>query len=393
MKFKTEVDLADEPPIPDKLRTKMVRIVRGAKKIAIQEQTGPKSFKQVNALFLKVDGPRDHPSDSLDAIVEAAAKIMHVRWLEKTAEQETADVLQFRIQAECVAGSGTRRGGRPHFLFKWDPDEDDVGTEDLDHFRDEILLELVDRLRAQGDRDAGHIEELHSTILEQARMNVEPIAAASRMGELGGQIMQQAFGLYQHLLETKYSEEAARAEQEGKTKRSEAMYTRLDRYFTFASKAVGDQVGAYIKKKMGGGNAATEEEEERAERATRKVNNEETDEDEENAEDLEHPLAALCEVFGSSLTPQQRKKMREDLSADLIGLFDELFCAANDDEVVELWLHIKDTADPTQLLKLFAMLDPVQTEYYQNVAKAVDQLQSEEAEEEAEEEDGDDTDA
>ena len=395
MKFKTDqarLELADDPPIPDNLRTKMVRILKGAKSISIQEQTGAKTFKQVNALLLKVDGPRDQPDDPIDTIVEAAAKVMHARWLERNADAETLDAVQFRLQAVCVSGGKARRA-RPHFLFLWEPDDEDLSTDDLVDYREEIWIELLDRVRAQGDRDMAHIADLQATILEQARMNVEPIAAAGRFSEIASTMMMQSMNLWQSLLQSQFSQESARSEHEEKTKRSEAMYNRLDKYFGFASSVVGDQFAEYLKRKMGGSNV-TEEQSRQARRATAKATRtapqtaqteespkteeEPKDEDEiEDDEEMEH-IAIICDMFGSSLTVQQQKKMREVFSTEVMDLFIELFCAETNDEAAEIFLLIKSSATLPQLLELHAMLDATQMELYQGVSKAVAVLTAEE---------------
>jgi hypothetical protein len=218
-------------------------------------------------------------------------------------------------------------------------------------------------------------------------MNVEPIAAAGRISEMGSTVLVGALNLYQNLLQTQYSQESARAEEEGKTKRSEAMYNRLDKYFSFASSAVGEQVGAYIKRKMGGGNAATEEQSRQARRAAAQTERAkatptetETVEEDETEDDIEHPVAVLCEVFGSSLTPKQHKKMREVFSPEIMDLFVELFCSETDDEAVEIFQLIKSSAPLPQLIELHALLDAEQMGLYKSVSKAVDKITAEEPE-------------
>lgn len=372
MRYKNTPDLADDPPIPDTLRTKMVRITRGAKKIAIREQVGGSSFKQVNVLFLKVDGPRSQPEETLDEIVEGAAQCMHARWIERSADQESNDAIVFKLEAELVTAAAGRR--RPTFTITWDPDASgDHRADDLDSLRDDVLLELMDHGRRMNDQMAAHVEELHATVIEQARMNTEPIQAASDMGKQATALLQHGFGLFQQALMTQYSQESARAEQEGKTKRAGDMWNRLDKYFAFGSKAVGDQLGAYVKRKMAGGNAATDEEHAKAKKASEQTKRDPIEVDDDNDDDtLENPIAVICEVFGSSLTPQQRKQMRESMAPELAAMFDELFCAETDDEAVELFQLIKEKGDPMELINLAGMLDPVQVEYYQRVSTEVE---------------------
>jgi hypothetical protein len=395
-KTKTDVDLADEPPIPDSLRRKMVRITRGAKRILIREPTG-KSFKQTNAIILTTDSARAQPEEHIDAIVETAATIMHARWLKRNEDEEVG-AMTFQIAAERLPGSPGRV--RPSFEFVWDPDEDDGSPlDDLDAYRDDVLLELLDRTHAQGDAMAAHIEELHAVIIDQAKMQMEPIAASSRMYELGAGLVEGGINLQTKVMTETFSREAARAEEEEKTKRSEAMFDRLDKYFAFASTAVGSQLGDFLKRKFGGGNAATEAEMRRGKKAATQTEKKPDDEDDEDDDPdaIEHPVALMCECFGSSLTPQQRKKMREFLETKTMDLFDELFCAETDDEAIELFRCVRDSIgdDPRIPLELAALLDPEQTELYTRVSQVVakadasDENEDEDASESGDEEEPD----
>jgi len=206
------------------------------------------------------------------------------------------------------------------------------------------------------------------------RMNFEPIAAASSMLRDSTQMMGNNFAMLQTMLQMRYSEEAARAEQEEKTRRSEAVWGRLDKYFAFGSQAAGKQLGGYLKRKMGGDATPP------AAKQTEDSESEDSDEDEEDAP--ENLIALICQDFGKTLSNEQRKSMREKLSDETLSLFDELFCAKTDDEAIELFMLIKDKVGQDEIMELIGILDASQIDCYELMLKEVELRTTDEADEE-----------
>jgi len=373
VKWKKVIDLPDEVPVPDLLRTKLTRILRGSRAIEVREETAPGKFLQTNRLDVSNKQPHSVPSEPIDEIADAIATMMHGRWLEKYEDAENAESMRFRVQA-IMHKDATK--DTQSFIYEWDPDgsdshlfqdpEDIARMEASDHYRD-----MVDRLQAQN-------EELHHVIIKQATMNAEPIAASTTIAQWGGQMAMQGMQAVLAASKMEYDREEIRVKAEQEKQNSERLWDRADKYLGFAIKAGGGQFAAWVKRKMG---MRADEEEEivtddaRSEAAgvdpPDRSDRPEPDLEAEAEDARANPLRTLAGLFSRTIGPQQRVAIRKAVGLKHFALLDDLFASTSEDEVQTAYLQIQENVPPLKLLGVHALLDDQQKMIFEKVAELV----------------------
>ena len=368
MKWKKKVDLPDEVPVPEGLRTKLYRHLRGCRGIDIRVEVSHNKYLQENRIDFANKSASTMPDDTPEEICAALSLVMHNAWLEKHEDEEGSEPLRFRLEAILHKDATRSQSG---FGYTWDPDGDDRYAEDPE---DWMRQDAFSHSQVMLDRQLAYTEELHSVILKLANMNAEPIAASSNLAQWGGQMAME--GMKATLISHKmnFDRDDAKSKHEEETKRSQAAWERAGKLLEFGVKAAAEKLGDYMGKKRKGSRGAPTMRD-AAEAMGVDLEDDDGDasseDDDQFATDLrERPITTFCGLFGESLSNRQRK----DLSA-LVGkhypLFDELFCVEDDDEGVRCWDALSDKLTALKLLELNALLDQDQKDQFAKVSELV----------------------
>jgi hypothetical protein len=367
MKWKKRVDLADPVPVPELLRSRLQRKLRGCRAIDIREEVAHNKYLQCNRIDLSNKSATTFPEEALDEIAEALATAMHGRWLENYEDEDNPEPLRFRMEAIKHKDCPKSQEG---FGYTWDPEGADKHA--WDDPEEVARAEALDHFRALVDRQLAYTEELHGVILKLANMNAEPIAASSNLAQWGGQMAMQ--GMQSQLASAKlnYDHEEARAKHEEETKRSEMRWTRVGSLLEVGVKAAATKLGAYL------GDKRASKMRDAAKAAgvgdlfdTEAASSEpEAEPESDGEEESDTPITMLCDLFGRTLENKQRKALR-DLVPELYPTFDDLFCVEDDDEAIALWDELTEALSLEQLLALNELMDDDQKALFAKVGELV----------------------
>lgn len=381
MKWKIKVDLTDPVPVPARLRTKLIRHLRGAKALDVRVESSRNKYLQCNKLDFAQKSASTMPDETLDDLCDALSMAMHAKWIDKNEDAETVEPVRFRIEAILHADATRSQSG---FNFTWDPEAEDDLSEDVE---DGMRQDAFSHSQLMLDRQLAYTEELHAVILKLANMNAEPIAASSNLAQWGGQMAME--GMKSQLMSHKmnFDREDARAKHQEETLRSERTWERVGTLLEFGVKAVGERIGQYMAEKRGGAEVVrTAASAVGVDLESRPAEDADEADAEEDADLRDRPIATLCGLFGSGLSNEQRKTLRK-IAGRQYPLFDDLFCVETDEDAVNTWETLANKLSLKQLMELNVLLNPEQREEYKAVATMVGRFRA--AAESAASDDGD----
>ena len=361
MKWKYKVDLPDPVPVPEQLRTKLYRHLRGARGIDIRQESSHNKYLQCNRLDWTNKSASTHPEESAEDICDALAIVMHGRWLEKYEDEESSEPLRFRLEAILHKDATRSQSG---FYYSWDPESEDRYGEDPE---DAMRMDAHQHFQMMLDRQLAYTEELHHVILKLANMNAEPIAASSNLAQWGGQMAME--GMKSQLVSHKmnFDREDAKTKHAEETKRSAAAWDRAGKLLEFGVKAAASRLGEYMGKKRSGDSTMRDA----AAAVGVDLEEPEDESDKQAKEDLRtRPIATLCGMFGEGMNNEQRKALRT-LAPEAYPLFDDLFCVTDDEAAAAAWLALANKLSLTELLALDQLLDANQKAMYAKVSELV----------------------
>lgn len=368
----------DEPAVPDMVRLKLTRILKGARQLNVYEIPAEGRAAKANGMKLKARKGALPADVDIDDLALMVTKIMHVRWLERALEDgdEYGDPVKFKIESI----RDDEKVKRPSFFYAYSPEviqSDPYG--EVQQLETMHIAQMLDQTSAH----LGLMMEANGEMLERfiriCELNAKPLGAVAEQLEQAGKMYTGAMQAMVWNIEHRNAHEIAKSAEEGKTERSKMMWERLEKLGKPLEKVV-DQFAPWVVSKVTGIPVEQKRGEATRPRASSRRPNghnprptvvPETEASEPNAPEVDeqNPMAALANVFGDGITAKQRRALKGKLSPEQIDAFDEIFCAETDDETVTLYKALKAQLDANTLLAMNAILDPDQRRVFGQFTK------------------------
>lgn len=310
--------------VPDVVRRKMLRILKSTTAILVEERTTGTSTARLNKIGLSCK--HGHmPSDSVDDICESVMRIVHLRWQERAAEvQDDAYVLPIRIVCYHTENG---KPVRPSFQYEYSPngktEENDELT--LEHY---VLNQLLDQSMRSVEDLRAYTGDLHSTILALTERNSTAMGAMGTLMNLAATLATAGMHAQENALRREWDitrldrrEEARASERASWDKRIDKALSTVAPFIDLGVQQFVAHVGKRKAAQQSGGVAPADGEEQ----------GEDGDEDEE----IEHPMAAVCQVLGGDLKPAQIRELARTLTKVQLDLLYDALCSETDEQALE----------------------------------------------------------
>lgn len=382
MIYDKPLELDDDPSVPDIVRIKLGRILKGARQVNVYEVPQSGRARKVNGLKLK-QRRGQMPDVDLEDLALAVSRIMHAHWLDRAMEdgEQFGDAIKFRVSTL----RDDEKVKQPSFEYKYLPDsiEGNDAYNDMAQLETMTLMALLDRYQMTDQLNVEVISDMQERFLRLAELNSAPIKAAGNQLEHANNLHLQGIQAILHAHERTSVYEMAKEQEAAKTERSRMMWERLEKIGEPLGK-VAEQFTPWVVSKVTGvpivqrrgqpsrprpetHQKPSDQPETRTHQSgTRAAPNKEQDVDESN------PIATVAGVFGDSIRAKQRREMKKSLTPGQLDTFEEIFCAENDEQAISMYKQLKAQLDVGTLLALNRILSKDQKEMFQGFTKLVE---------------------
>lgn len=318
------------PGVPEVLRTNLVRKLNGpCKRVKVEAETDKNTWIPVNAIKLAERGTVNTNPD-VDAVAELLVRIIHAYHVEHSSASNYTH--RYRVTVEVRNEQGKTPIVERLFRFRYAPEEGDSFFESDTMRENAVLEDALAMQRSAYDQMAAQNQELHETVLEFARMMVEPIRASVDMQSNATMQWINGANMLVQGYSQQYQTRSIELQEEAKNKRVQQIMDKFGQPLAELSMGlVAGIVGKFAGGKAKPSTAAP------AASASEKPKDEANAEDGDDQVDASKVLAAVCEAFAMTITPAQRRAMSSNMTLEQIAALDAVFASENNDEVVAAW--------------------------------------------------------
>ncbi len=353
---------AEMPGVPEVLRTNLVRKLKGpCKRVKVEAETDKRTWISLNAIKLAERGAVSQNPD-VDAVAELLVRIIHAYHIEHSADANYTH--RYRVTIELRNDQGRTPISERPFRFRYAPEEPDDFFESDTVRENAVLEDALAMQRSAYDQMAAQNQELHETVIEFARMMVEPIRASVDMQSSATMQWINGANMLVQGYSQQYQTQSLVIQEEAKSKRVAQILDKLGQPIAELSMGL---LGGLMNKFGGKGNAPPAQRKReaapaRAEQAADEGEGEGEAAGEGEAEgevDSDKVLAVVCEAFAMTITPAQRRSMSANMTLEQIAALDAVFAANSNDEVVVGWRRAEPIVG-SKLLWLAGIMTPEQ---------------------------------